>query len=613
MKMFIEAFIRLKGICMFLVFAACFLNPCPLFAWTRSLGFEDGVVEKSGVDSAFDDTYHGSSDAPFALETDRVHTGRYSCRINYPAGSDGPDLKLDIPGISSGNLWVRAYLYLPSGWKWGPSWVKHIRTWYSNNSGTYLGFHSSGKPTLMTESPGARYDQNMGNDFNSVGDNTWHSYEYFVGNVGSSNQTHRVWVDGILILEQIGISPGAGSSITNIKIMDTWNDGTTQAQTCYYDDIVITTDTPTGRDSRGNPMIGPDGDVPLSNYPPSASAAVQPSSAEIGQVVTFSGTGADEDGTVQSYTWEFGDGASSEIRNPSHAYAQAGTYVASLTVTDDDGATGTDNVTVTVAAKQDEQEAWIISDDFESGTLDVWDDDLRQGQLLVQSALMHAGNNALVCRHDPTVNENSDYWGALFLGDHVGIDGDLQNEIWIEYWTYFSPEFQWPSFGQKMFILAAFESWSAGYASPNSWSPYYVTLYANRSGQMTGELNRKVGTDPGWRTLSQTIGTPVSFQGGMWYKVKCHMKLNSVGAGDGVFELFIDDNLKAQYTDVDYRSDYTNFGFNHLILSTYAVNSVPKAQEQYWDDIKLSNAEIQPDTEPLEVPGPPAMLTVAEN
>ncbi|WP_028047337.1 LamG domain-containing protein [Cellulomonas sp. URHE0023] len=61
---------------------------------------------------------------------------------------------------------------------------------------------------------------------------------------------------------------------------------------------------------------------------------------------------ADTDGTIASYTWTFGDGATLTGANatPSHLYTAAGTYPVTLVVTDNDGATSstvTHDVTVT--------------------------------------------------------------------------------------------------------------------------------------------------------------------------------------------------------------------------------------------------------------------------
>lgn len=56
----------------------------------------------------------------------------------------------------------------------------------------------------------------------------------------------------------------------------------------------------------------------------------------------------DEDGEIVAYLWDFGDGKTSTEAKTSHKYKKAGTYVLTLTVTDDDGATATVSREVTV-------------------------------------------------------------------------------------------------------------------------------------------------------------------------------------------------------------------------------------------------------------------------
>ena len=51
--------------------------------------------------------------------------------------------------------------------------------------------------------------------------------------------------------------------------------------------------------------------------------------------VDFSDLSRDLDGEVVAWSWNFGDGSTSAEQNPSHTYAEAGTYTVSLTVTDD--------------------------------------------------------------------------------------------------------------------------------------------------------------------------------------------------------------------------------------------------------------------------------------
>jgi PKD repeat protein len=69
-----------------------------------------------------------------------------------------------------------------------------------------------------------------------------------------------------------------------------------------------------------------------------------------GTAVQFTSTNADSDGTIASSCWDFGDGKQAcGGGNPAHTYTAPGDYTAKLTVTDNDGSTGTDSITVHVA------------------------------------------------------------------------------------------------------------------------------------------------------------------------------------------------------------------------------------------------------------------------
>ncbi|MBO3096483.1 PKD domain-containing protein [Cellulomonas dongxiuzhuiae] len=83
------------------------------------------------------------------------------------------------------------------------------------------------------------------------------------------------------------------------------------------------------------------------NQAPVAGFVAQPSAL----AVAFAPVGtADPDGTVASYAWDFGDGATSAQEAPTHTYVEPGTYTVRLTVTDDLGATGTTSSRVVVTA-----------------------------------------------------------------------------------------------------------------------------------------------------------------------------------------------------------------------------------------------------------------------
>lgn len=83
-----------------------------------------------------------------------------------------------------------------------------------------------------------------------------------------------------------------------------------------------------------------------SNLPPVANFSVSTN----GLSVTLSDSSTDDNG-VTSRLWNFGDNQTSTQTNPSHSYAQAGTYTISLTVQDAQGLSNTKSTSVTVSAQ----------------------------------------------------------------------------------------------------------------------------------------------------------------------------------------------------------------------------------------------------------------------
>ena len=68
--------------------------------------------------------------------------------------------------------------------------------------------------------------------------------------------------------------------------------------------------------------------------------------------VTFTDSSSDSDGTIVNYSWDFDDGQSSTEQNPTHTYTNAGTYIVSLSVTDEGGLTSTSSRVVDLQSQQ---------------------------------------------------------------------------------------------------------------------------------------------------------------------------------------------------------------------------------------------------------------------
>lgn len=75
--------------------------------------------------------------------------------------------------------------------------------------------------------------------------------------------------------------------------------------------------------------------VTLQDRPPVASFSFYNSPSPTGSLVTFNGTSSyDRDGTIASYSWNFGDSSTGSGSIVTHSFSTAGTYSVVLTVTD---------------------------------------------------------------------------------------------------------------------------------------------------------------------------------------------------------------------------------------------------------------------------------------
>ncbi|WP_372769926.1 collagenase [Pseudoalteromonas sp.] len=78
-----------------------------------------------------------------------------------------------------------------------------------------------------------------------------------------------------------------------------------------------------------------------------------PYSAAEGELISFSSNGSyDNESTIASYNWNFGDGTTSSEASPTHSYAVAGDYAVTLTVTDPEGLSASESTTATVTGNE---------------------------------------------------------------------------------------------------------------------------------------------------------------------------------------------------------------------------------------------------------------------
>jgi PKD repeat protein len=88
--------------------------------------------------------------------------------------------------------------------------------------------------------------------------------------------------------------------------------------------------------------------ITIENLPPTAEFTASASSAKVDDEIRFTDSSADPEGHQLKYSWDFGDGSTSDASSPRHSYGEAGTYTVVLTLSDDEGETDTASASVKV-------------------------------------------------------------------------------------------------------------------------------------------------------------------------------------------------------------------------------------------------------------------------
>jgi PKD repeat protein len=98
------------------------------------------------------------------------------------------------------------------------------------------------------------------------------------------------------------------------------------------------------------------------NESPTASFVYSPTSPKVEEKVNFNASeSSDTDGTIISYSWDFGDGRTGSGITTTHKYKNAGTYTVVLVVQDNTGNRGSTNQTVSVSEGEAPNASFVYS------------------------------------------------------------------------------------------------------------------------------------------------------------------------------------------------------------------------------------------------------------
>jgi PKD repeat protein len=190
------------------------------------------------------------------------------------------------------------------------------------------------------------------------------------------------------------------------------------------------------------------------NQPPEANISAAPMSGQAPLMVAFDGTGSnDPDGSIASYDWQFGGGATGSSPTANVTYTTAGTYAVVLEVTDNDGATDTATVTITVTSPGNQAPNASFTADPEAGVapltvdFDATASSDPDGAIVAYQWYFGDGDTGVGATVSHTYDSFGAYTAILTVVDDDGTPASATVEIsvWINLvidWSW--PEIVWP-------------------------------------------------------------------------------------------------------------------------------------------------------------------------
>ncbi len=85
-------------------------------------------------------------------------------------------------------------------------------------------------------------------------------------------------------------------------------------------------------------------------------------------------------------------------------------------------------------------------------------------------------------------------------------------------------------------------------------------------------------------------------ESGRWVCIESHVKLNTPGERDGVFDLWIDGRLEAARNDLDWHGSWGDYAINAVFLENYWNQGSAKRQARWFDHFVISTQPIGPIT-----------------
>ncbi|HTT28254.1 MAG TPA: Ig-like domain-containing protein [Solirubrobacteraceae bacterium] len=345
-----------------------------------------------------------------------------------------------------------------------------------------------------------------------------------------------------------------------------------------------------------------------------ASVVVTPATASVavGSVAQLTATPKDSAGNPvpgRPVTWRSSDSTIATVSGTGLVQGvRAGTVTITATI---DAHSGTAGVTVTStttsATCANPQPGWIWCDDFEQNRLSSYFEvDDGGGSFTRVAGAGRNGSTGMQATYAAGQVSN----GSLHLAFGKTPQSymrpvDAGTALYTDVYWRFYVKYQagWTGgMGGKM-------TRTLGFVSASSFNSFnYGQSYELSDGQLTLSIDPASGTDAAgnlvttgyndfahMRYLGETLGTTPIFDAshvGQWYCLEYHVKLNTPGQSDGMFEVWINGASEISRTGLNWRGTYEAWGINAIYLENYWNSGSPQQQSRYFDDFIVSTQRV---------------------
>jgi hypothetical protein len=252
---------------------------------------------------------------------------------------------------------------------------------------------------------------------------------------------------------------------------------------------------------------------------------------------------------------------------------------------------------------------WIWCDDFERDRLSRYFEYVhKEGSFVRAAGVGVEGSYGMRARFAPgQVGAGALHvaFGLTPLDYFEPVDGGTANYREIYWRIYLKNQAGWVGGGgsklSRAMILAS-PDWAQAMIA-HVWSnasktegDYYLLIDPASGTDAAGLVVTTTYNDFGnLRWLGALSGTTPIFDPqhvGAWYCIEARVKLNDAGQANGVFQLWIDEQLEAQRMGLNWVGAFSAFGINAVFFENHWDAGSPAAQERYMDNIVVSTRRI---------------------